>query len=286
MSANTPGLEISDKAMERLVSQTELSYSQLETLGLRPGKIDEQTIRKLLQLDSEDDSVSRRFIDFFDANVGRPQERAKTAETIDWSMISVLDAFIEDAVTLGGFDKTRADQLRNALKEAARKGDEPAQIRARSTAYVLLSEARQTAVRTARGYRQLVAALKRELEGREFVPNIGMVIEIRTSAKQPIISPLSFVTMECGQNPRGNSAPMLVFDQRRRDCNEFGVCRVESIAEVSKGPEYEVVFQELQKNGRTYLDGCVLHTQLLIDGVEVARQLPGKFTSHTASRLP
>lgn len=282
MSANVPGLEITANTINRWSTQTELSSKQVESLGLVQGKLEEKDIRKLLL--SADDSPARRYADFFDGIFGKPQDRA---DARNWKSASTFEVFIKDAVRFGGFDRERERELRDALTVAATAGDGPDQVKARGTAYRLLSEARQAALKTARSYRQLVDLLKRELESREFAQNqnIGLVIEVRTSAKQPTLSPVSIVTMECGPKSSG-SAPTLVFAQRKRECNDQGVCRIESIAETNKGREYRAVFEDLWNDGRTYLDGCLLNTKMLIDGVEINRVLPGKFTSHTAPASP
>ncbi|MBI3527861.1 MAG: hypothetical protein HY067_07820 [Betaproteobacteria bacterium] len=279
MSANIPGLEISPNTIERWATQAELSLQQVEKMGLRPGYYDEMGIRKLRKIGGDQDL--RRFIEYFDLEFGKTIDNVSLGT---WERVSTLDAFIEDAVTFGDFDSRREADLRNSLRDAANeKIDDETRIKARSVAYRILSDARLAAVRKSRGYRLLADVLKRELEGREFVKNIGMIVEIRTSAKQPTISPVSLVTMECESSDSANrDLPTLVFTQRKRDCNEFGICRVESIAEVSKGPSYKTVFEALQIDGRKYLDGCSLITKMLIDGVEITRTLPGLFISHTA----
>jgi hypothetical protein len=245
-------------------------------LKLEPGKLGEESIHKLLDLG--DDSQSRRFIGFFDQLFGKPIDNLPPE--IAWSGAASEPAFIQDAVELGEFDSKREEELRTAVMSATYEPDTATRNRFRATAFRLLSEARQSAARRARGYRQLVEVLK--LESREFVQNIGMVIEIRTAARQPTISPLSLVTMECRSDSLKGSAPTLRFTQRKRECNEFGVCRVESIAEVKDQREYQAVFKQLQSNGRKFLDECSLNTKMLIDGEEITRVLPGLFTSHMA----
>ncbi len=278
LSANVPGLEFTAPTINRLATQSELNTKQLESLGLvAGGKLDDAAIRKVFQM--ADDFPARRFVDFFDGAFGKPQDRADAS---NWKAASTLEGFIKDAVLFGGFNADRERDLRAALETAGVPGDEPDQVKARGTAYRMLSEARQASLKTARGYRQLVDLLRRELEGREFVQNIGLVVEVRTGGKQPTLAPVSLVTMECNPKP-GAPAPTLVFTQRKRDCNEQGVCRIESFADIAKGGrDYKVVFDELARNGRTYLDGCQLNTKMLIDGSEVNKRLPGRFTSHTA----
>jgi hypothetical protein len=271
MSANEPGLELTPAMIDRLATQSELTAKQLESIGLVPGKLDDAAIRNVFRI--ADDYPSRRFVEFVDGTFSKPQDRA---DAKNWESVSKVEAFIVDAVTLGGFDAQRARQLRETLETAAIAGDLPAQVAARNTAYRLLSEARQTALKTARGYRTVVELLKRELDGREFVQSIGLTLEVRTNAKQPTLAPVSIVTMECVNR----SKVSLVFLQRKRGCTDLGVCRIESSADL-KSTESKEVFVELKKDGRAYLDRCVLNTKMLIDGAEVSRTLPGKFTSHT-----
>ena len=69
-----------------------------------------------------------------------------------------------------------------------------------------------------------------------------------------------------------------MFYERRRACDDFGVCRVESLAALNNGPEYRELYFSLRYDARSYLDGCSITTQMLINGAEVVRDLPGKFT--------
>jgi len=274
LSANVPGIEITQVMINRLAAQSELTVKQIENLGVRAGKYDALGIAKILR--SVDDFRARRFIDFMDGTFGKVQDRA---EVRNWQAVAKVEPFIEEVVSLGGLDSDQEKNLRSTLETAAVDGDAPQQVAARSAAYTLLSNVRQTALKTARGFRQVSELLRKELESREFVQNIGLVIELRTAAKQPTISPLLLIAMQCDSKTTA-PAPKLVFSQRKRDCNDQGVCRLESIAEVSKGNEYLVVFDALQRNGRSYLDGCVLNASMLIDGTEIQRTLPGKFMSH------
>jgi hypothetical protein len=276
LSANVPGIEITQATINRLAAQSELTVKQIENLDVVAGKYDTQGIAKMIR--SADDFPARRFVEFMDGNFGKVQDRA---EVRNWQAVAKLEPFIEDAVTLGGLDPSQEQKLRSALEAAAVDGDTPQQVAARGTAYALLSDVRQAALKTARGFRQVSELLRKELESREFVQNIGLVVELRTTAKQPTISPLFLVTMECDLKT-AKPAPKLVFSQRKRECNDQGVCRLESIAEVSKGNEYMAVFDALQRNGRSYLDGCMLNANMLVDGTEIQRTLPGKFMSHTA----
>ena len=275
LSANVPGIEITQAMINRLAAQSELTIKQLESLGLVAGeKHDAQGIAKIIR--STDDFRARRYIELVDGSFGKVQDRA---DVRNWQSIAKLEPFIQDAVSLGGLDSNRERRLRQTLEAAAVDGDVPEQVEARATAYAMLLDVRQVALKTARGLRQASELLRKELESREFVQNIGLVVELRTTAKQPTISPLSLVTMQCHS---AAPAPMLVFSQRKRECNDQGVCRIESIAEVSKGNDYKAVFDTLQRDGRRYLDGCVLNANMMVDGTEIQRTLPGKFMSHTA----
>jgi len=245
---------------------------------LRVNKYDEKQTARLLSL--ADDSRIRNFIEYFDQGLARSQDRAQAR---NWKSIGLVEPFIEDAVNFGGFDSIREDELRQALSLAATEGDSPEHVQARATSFKLLSDARQAAVKTARGYRQLVDLLRRDLESREQVKNIGLVVEVRTVNRQPTLSPLSMVSMECASGPRPQK---LVFSLRRRTCNDFGVCRVESSADIAKGGvEYQAVFDKLATEGRAYLDGCAILTTMLVDGAEISRKLPGRFTSHVEPAL-
>ena len=277
LSANVPGLEVSPQLIERLAVRTELSRSEIEDLGLRIGKLREEDVRKLLNL--ERTSAVSRYVEYFDTAFGDSPEQT---ESIVWQRTAETEDFIADAISLGGFDWNRELYLRKSLKKAAGEGDNPEQIEARMAAYQLFREARRGAVRKARGYRQFVETLGLELDRREFDQNVGMVVDIRTSVERPTISPLSLVTMRCAEEPGVGTIPTLVFHERRRKCDDFGVCRVESVAALDDGPEYEALFMALKFDGRSYLDGCSIITQMLIDGAEVVRELPGKFTSHIA----
>jgi len=59
------------------------------------------------------------------------------------------------------------------------------------------------------------------------------------------------------------------------------VCKIVSIAEVSRGEIYENVYEKLRSSGRAYLDTCQLIIWMHIDGAEVKRELPGKYTAFT-----
>ena len=276
LSANLPGLKISPQLIERLVLRTDLNRSEVEQLGLRVGELSEQDLRNLL--DSEPYLVPQRYIRYFDM---RFEDASKQPGSKVWKSVSGLESFIRDAISLGGFDRQEETRLRQSLMKAAKKGDKPEQLEARTKVYQLLLEARMGAVRKARGYRQLVDTLEIELDGRrEFDWNIALVVDIRTNAKRPTISPLSLVTMRCAGEPDAE----FVFHERRRECDEFGVCRIEAVAAVDDGPQYKALFRALRYDGRDYLDKCKIITKMLIDGAEVSSELPGKFTSNIAGQ--
>lgn len=281
LSANVVGLAISPKLIEQLIVRTGLSRSELELVHLRPGTLDEHDVQKLL--DSEREFTLSRYVGFFDSRFRGSSEQEKSSV---WQRVSKVENFISDAISLGGFDEKRTNLLRESLTKAAKNGDKSEQIEARVTAYQLLLLARDVAVRRARGYRQLIDALGLKLDRRELEQNIGMVVEIRTSAKRPTISPLSRVTLECDEKTGVKPEMVFVFHERRRKCDDFGVCRIESVAAVTNGPDHEVVFQRLKQDGRKFLDSCSITTDMLIDGEEVHKELPGRFTSHIAPQSP
>lgn len=277
LSANVPGLTISPKLIEQLIVRTGLSRSELELLRLQPRKLDEEDVQRLLE--SEREFTLSRFVRFFDIRFRGSSEQEKSSV---WRSVGRVKGFISDAISLGGLDQERKDILRDSLKKAAKKGDDQEQIEARVTAHQLLREARDVAVRRARGYRQLIDALGLKLGRRDLEQNIGMILEVRTSAQRPTISPLSRVTIECAKWSDTGMIPKLVFRERRRECGDFGVCRVESIATLGDGPGFIALFKALKDNGRRLLDGCSITTEMLIDGEEVEKTLPGRFTSHIA----
>jgi len=278
LSSNSPGIEFSRQSIELLVVRTELSYQELEKLGIRVGLLEEEDVRKLLDSISELDS--NRYIRFFDIRFG---ESSEISTPKPWQQISEVEPFILDAISLGDFDNNKQTRLRRSLKTAAENGQSSEQISARSQAYQLLFEARQTAARKARAYRKLFQSLDLELEKRVFENTIGMVVDIRTSGKRPTIAPVSLVTIQCDNGPR--TGVNLVFKERKRACDDVGICRVESIATPKDNPDSNALFNQLRDEGRRYLDGCIITTKMLIDGSEIVRTLPGKYTS-TSSRQP
>ena len=107
-----------------------------------------------------------------------------------------------------------------------------------------------------------------------FKQNVSLVVEIRANVKRPTISPLILVTMKCVPPPD----PELVFREQKRVCDDLGICRVESIATLDDNSNLLDLFTELRQNGRGLLNRCDIVTKMLIDGAEVVRTLPGKFT--------
>lgn len=280
MTANSAGLEITSKILDRWSSQTELTVEQLASLGLVPGKLDEGRYKQVLGSDLE--RRARNFGEFvdrgvfrFDRNQFSPSSREFTPS---WDFLSSTEDFIADAVYFGNFDAVSEQRLRAALREASQE-KAPNELGASTTAFKMLSDSRVGAIKFSRGYRQLTELLRRELGAREAVRNIGLVLEVRTKGReQATISPLLRVTTICNKGPKIE----ILFAQRRRDCNDLGVCRVESVAEVPGNDNYELAYENLAKNGRNFLDQCNLETIMLVDGAEISRLLPGKFTSHTA----
>jgi len=291
MTANDSGLEITSKNIDRWIEQTELSPKQLEALGLKAGILNESLIRNLFTIG--DDIQSRRFIDYFDSAVQFKSEFVSqqfpqtlfAAATEQWQSLLTYDRFLEDAIAIGGFDQGWGVRLRNELIDADKSGDPAVQVRALNKVRAQLYEVRQAAVRRARGYRQLAEILRRELSNREFHPNIAFVVEIRSASRQPTIAPLTEVTLECTTDSSKTSSTIL-FTQRKRDCNEYGVCKIESMALVSGEAVTTTLFDKLKTSGRSYLDSCQLKTKMLIDGNEIIRELPGKFTSHIGVLTP
>ena len=243
LSANAAGLEISPQLFEHLVAVTNLSRLELKELGLGPPRTGvsfmlwEDDVQKLLNLDRNADF--QRYVDYFDKSFG---DYSGGVEDSTWRSTAAFEGFILDAISFGGFDQEGEISLRKSLKEAAEEGKGPEQIIARATAHQLLLEARRGAVRKARGYRQLAQALERELNEGDLQQNVELVVDIGTSARRPTISPLSFVTMRCAKEPGNRVKSTFVFYERRRACDDFGVCRVESLAALNNGPEYRELY--------------------------------------------
>lgn len=282
MSPNTPGIDVTDKMIERWGLQAELSKRQLEAVGVKSGKLDTDRMRTIL---FDLDFRAKRFIDYVDINIGRSlgeplrSDIQTSNRPINWNDLAILDDFIADAVTFGGFNTQREDEFRRALQDAASQNESIERSRARIAASRLLGEARNSAARVARGYKIFGDILRRELETRESVRNVGLVMEVRSlTTKQPTISPLTRVTMRCGGEPDLG----LLFTQRKRECSELGVCRIESFAEADRIASHATVFDKLSKGGRRYLDGCLIAASMMIDGLEINPELPGKFTLHTS----
>ena len=284
MTANAPGIEISGKTIDRWVSDTGISSKELSALGLQAGKLGPSEIAESRAAVETADAQGRAFVEFVDQEFGKSAEKVKARV---WSWAHGADSFAEEISEMGRFEGSRKKELRRLFDDAATAADAEVQSTARFNAHRLVSEARQSAVQRARGYRLLAEALDRESGGLDAVENIGMIIEIGSSEKQPTISPVSRVGMDCKSSVfQTYPAPeSLVFTRRKLDCNDSGVCRVESIAEVTKGPEYEDVYKKLKTDGRNYLDDCLLRIQVFVDGEEVTTTLPGLFTSHQALQV-
>lgn len=276
LSANQPGMELSKPFIELLVVRTELSITELEMLGIRVGKLSEEDVQKMLELIRL--SGNNQYIRYFDMRFGVSSE---ISQPEIWRHISQIEPFISDAISLGNFDGPKETRLRRLITTAAEDGKDPGQASARSEAYQLFLEARKSADRKARAYQKLSQLLDFELENRVFNKNVGMVVDIRANVKRPTISPLSLVTIRCDKK----SSPEWVFREHKRVCDDLGICRVESIATLEHNPDILALFEDLKSHGRIYLDRCNIITKMLIDGTEVVRTLPGKFTS-TSSGQP
>lgn len=273
LTANEPGLELSEAFIELLVVRSELTYPELEKLGIRPGMLPESAVRTLLE--SLSDFNTSRYIRFFDATFGETSDLSLPNNV--WQRISEFDSFISDAIVLGDLDEKKEGLLRRSL-EIAGKGEGTTEIfSARSQAFRLLLDARTNASRKARAYRKLSQALDLELSKRVFEQSIGMVVDIRTKAKRSTISPVSLVRIQC--NDKEKPSLNLIFRERKRECDELGTCRVESISTLRDNQDALHLFNRLRESGRNYLDQCTMTTKMLIDGSEVEKMLPGKFTS-------
>jgi len=294
MTANTPGIDVTSMKIENWSVQTELTPKQLEGLGLELGIMNDSMINKLSALG--DDGQSRKLIDFLDSMIQFRSERSSQSNaTFDqpshepWrtlSKASTVYNFIQESVIIGRFDNTWESNLRNSLADAALDGNADPQVAARNIVRAKLFEARQSAVRRARSYRQLADIIRREAENRELVKNIAMVVEISAGPKQPTISPRSEVTFECTSEPSTKKPSTLIFMQRKRDCKESNVCSIESIAKVSMGEDYEYIYNKLKSFGSAYLDTCNLMTRMLIDSTDVTRDIPGNFASYVGKVTP
>lgn len=282
MSANSPGFEVTQRTLDRWVAQTDLSYKQLDTLGIRTGVLDEAAVRRLL--DSEVEFRARGFVDFVD-NVLRGERGSLSRVnndnlTIPWSTLNSIEPFLRDAVQFGGFDTKQETRFREAITSAALLPKEGGNFESAAIATKMILDARQGASRLARGYRQLVDLIRKELEGREASASVVFVFEVSTSTRQPTLAPIVQVTLRCGPS----DPIVLVFDQKKRECNDSGICKVEATASVSKGSGYRSVYDSLKSDGRKYLDKCTLDTIVFVDGVEIIRPLPGRFTSITGQK--
>lgn len=278
LSANVPGLKITQKLFERLLVRTELTTLELNNFGIKVGDLDENDLKNVLEWEQESPT---QFIRFFDDFVGD----ANNVSSVDWAWLATIGGFINDSVLYGGLDSSKEAALRESLKNAKKPGDNSKQIEARSRAHQLLQEVRHTIVRTARGHRRLIDELSGNFKEREIVRNIGLIVELRTKAKRPMYSPLMHVDMHCKEKLSGEiNTSELIFYERGQKCDKFGICRVEFSSTVSEGLQDEILFNKLAgPDGRKFLDSCFIKTQMLIDGVEVSRKLPGKFTSHIAA---
>ena len=278
MTANAGGLEVTKATLEKWAAQTELTTDQLESFGVGAGKWDETLLRKVVG--SALERRARTFSEFVDRGVFRLDRNSTMQASAEfapsWGFLATSEEFIADAIYFGKFDRDKELRLRAALRSASQeKGIND--LGSSTVAFTLLSDSRIGAIKVSRGYRQLTEILRRELNVQEAVKNIGIVMEVRTKGReQATISPVSRVTLNCATGSKST----LVFSQRRRDCNELGVCRVESLAELTGNSSYESVYNRLSGEGRTFLDQCNLETTMLIDGEEVTRVSPGKFTSH------
>ena len=272
MSAAKPGIEVTQAVIDRWALQTDLQSTHFKLLDVAPATISERDLRTLLE--SPVDLRAQRFVDLADRHILRADRSTWGTESGRALMLALSNEslFIKDIVDFGGLDPKQTE----ALLAKMQTGD------LESSAYFtkVVADARQGAVRFSRGYRQLTEILRKELDGRDMSASITLVVDIRAPGRQPTISPLTHVTMKCGRQ----GAPVLVLDQKRRDCNDFGVCRIESSAPITKGGEYQQVYDNLATPGRSYLDSCTLGTTMLVDGLEVVRNLPGKYTATVAPR--
>ena len=276
LSANAAGLTISQQLFGRLVVRTEFSSKELGDIGFGIGKVDDENVKKLLDSGSMQ-SDAARYIEYLDSSISGPDADAFS--------FNVPDGFVDDAIALGGFDAERAEELRDTIFLAAKRGNKQDQLEARARAFRWFQEARQEAVRKSRARRQLLEELEVELNGWQFNKNVGMVVDIRTSIERPTISPLSLVTLQCEGESGNVDAPAMVFHEQSRYCDPYGVCRIESAATIDDSSTHNDVFESLRDDGRNYLDRCVITTRMLINGEEVTRSLPGQFTSNNSPQI-
>lgn len=287
LSAVQSGLTVTEATIRRWIAATELSEEQLKMFGFGIGTLGEEKLRAFIE--TSEDRQARRFIEHYDSFAASTLiQRDVSSSRVDkfpkgwgdsfaWQELS-LRPFVDDAVELGRFTTEGRAQLSEALRIASQASDSLDTVRARATASRMLDEARRAGVKRARGYKLLVDAVKKEMEGRDFVQSIALVVEVGSGDRQPTIAPLTISNLLCTGGPQGE----LVFTQRQRDCSDRGVCKVDSVASVLDNPSYKAVFKALEgEGGRKYLDSCKLKTTMLIDGVEIERTISGRFISHS-----
>jgi len=286
LSAVHPGLTVTEATIRRFIAATELSEEQLRKFGFGIGSLDEEKLRAFIE--TSEDRQARRFIEYYDLYVGNTATtRALNAfsaekfpkqlgEAFGWKELN-FKPFVDDAVELGQFESGKRAELVEALKIATGNSDSPDTVRARATASRMLDESRRAAVKRARGYKLLTDAVKKEMEGRDFLQSIALVVEVGSGDHQPTIAPLSFANLQCTSGPQGE----IVFTQRQKDCNERGICKVDAAASIADKPNALAIFKALEgEGGRKYLDGCRLKTTMLIDGAEVEQTTSGRFVSN------
>lgn len=287
-----PGLTVTEATIRRWTSATELSEEQLKMFGFQIGTVDEAKLKEFLE--ASEDRQARRFVDYYDSYVqGMPSSQGGLNSRTDkfgkmlgnayvWKELSI-PAFVQDAVELGQLDEEKHNQLVEALKIADQEAESAEVTRARLQAIRIFDDVRRSGVKRARGYKLLAEAVKNDWEGRDFRQSIALMFEVGSAQRQPTIAPLTIANLQCADGPQGE----IVFVQRRKDCNDRGVCNVDAIASVQDNARYKAVFTALEGNeGRKYLDGCKFKTTMLINGVEIERTTSGRFIAHNPSIQP
>lgn len=273
LTSNPPGIEITQRTLDAWASQTELGASQLERLGIKAGTMDESTLRAIVE--SGEDNRARRFMDLIDQTLLR-SDRALPGN-IFWASLSGIDSFMRDAVHFAGINTEQGRQLRENMMNASIQG--PQGQEAATLAAKTLTDARHVASKTFRGFRDLILLVRRELE-RADANSLALVLDVGTTAPQPTLATMTYLTASCPGGERFS----VVFRQRRMECAGRSVCRQESIAAATPDGDSERLYKKLLRDDRqSFLSACTLGLSLYVDGVDVQRQIPGRFVSAIAA---
>ncbi len=284
LSANRAGIRITPELLERLSLKTGLKRTELEKIGLKEGELSQLQFRKVLENDLE--GAADRFSGYFDRNFSPSSD----FDGEFWARIKGVRGFINDAIKFSNFDSEKSKSFMESLEVAAEDGSDTRHELARSETFETLTLVRRDVARKARAYSELAEALRTENDSRYFESNVELTIDIRTNVVRPTISPISIVSVSCESGQRYEE---MVFSEKSRVCDDFGVCRMEffagvgaerSIDSIQNENSISNLYSELRDDGRSFLDSCTIQLELLIDGIVTKRNLLGKYTSATSAK--